>query len=75
MTHTHQTQITCHRFGYLLHLATNCIVRGNTPRRVAQNPLNQNPRKIVTQNKKQEPKHLYKNFQRKIRQNYVLFFL
>ena len=42
MPYTQQTQITCHKCGYPNHLATNCTVRKNPPRRGAQNPFNQN---------------------------------
>ena len=45
MPYTQQTQITCHNCGYPNHLATNCTVRKNPPRRGAQNPTNQNPKK------------------------------
>ena len=44
MPYTQQTQITCHKCGYPNHLATNCTVRKNPPRRGAQNPFNQNPK-------------------------------
>ena len=44
MPYTQQTQITCHKCGYPNHLATNCTVRKNPPRRGAQNPFSQNPK-------------------------------
>ena len=44
MPSTQQTQITCHKYGYPNHLATNCTVRKNPPRRGAQKPFNQNPK-------------------------------
>ena len=44
MPYTLQTQITCHKCGYHNHLAMNCTVRKNPPRRGAQNPFNQNPK-------------------------------
>ena len=42
MPYIQQTQITCHKRGYPNHLATNCTVQKNPPRRGAQNPFNQN---------------------------------
>ena len=59
MPYTQQTQITCHKCGYPNHLATNCTVRKN-PRRGAQNPFNQNSKKLITQHKDQKPKHVKK---------------
>ena len=60
MPYTQQTQITCHKCGYPNHLATNCTVRKNPPRRGAQNPFNQNSKKLITQHKDQKPKHVKK---------------
>ena len=45
MPYTQQTQITCHKCGYPNHLATNCTVRKNPPRRGAENPFSKNPKK------------------------------
>ena len=58
MSCTQQTQITCHKCGYPNHLATDCTVRRNPPRRGAQNPFNPNPKKLVRQHKDQKPKHV-----------------
>ena len=44
MLYTQQTQITCQKCSYPNHLATNCAVRKNPPRREARNPFNQNPK-------------------------------
>ena len=44
MPYTQQPQITCHKCGYPNHLATNCTVR----------------KKLITQHKDQEPKHVTK---------------
>ena len=41
MPYIQQTQITCHKYGYPVHLATNSTVRGNPPRCGAQNPFTQ----------------------------------
>ena len=59
MPYTQKTQITCHKCGYPKHLATNCTIRKNPPRRGAQNPFNQNP-KSITQHKNQKPRHVKK---------------
>ena len=60
MPYTQQTQINCHKCGYPNHLAANCTVRKNPPRRGAQNPFNQNSKKLIKQHKDQKPKHVKK---------------
>ena len=52
MSYTQQTQITCHKCGYPNHLATNCTVRKNPPRRGAQIPFNQNSKNYAAQGSK-----------------------
>ena len=42
MPYTQQTQITCHNCGYRIHLATNCTVPKNPPRRRAKTHLIKN---------------------------------
>ena len=42
MPYSQQTQIICHKCGCPNHLATNCAVRKNPPRRGPQNPFTQN---------------------------------
>ena len=49
---------TCRKCGYPIHLATNSTIRKNSPRRGAQNPFNQNSRKLITQHKDQSPNML-----------------
>ena len=57
MPYTQETQITCHKCGYPNHLATNCTVRKNPPRRGAQKS---EFKKLITQHKDQKPKHVKK---------------